>query len=116
VSEPHKLLAVLEAAIQGDAAPPGFAARLAFGVKSGEDTHWLEVVLGDQATSEVLATPNPACDGSLLLGASDADAILSTGHLPESPELLDAQGDRDLLTRFVNRYLVPKSPLSVRIG
>jgi len=115
VSEPHKLLGVLEAAIQGDTAPPGFAARLAFGVQSGEDTHWLEVICGDGVTGQVLAAPDPACDGSLLLAASDADAILRTGHLPESPELLDAQGDRDLLTRFVNRYLVLTTPVSIRL-
>ena len=116
MSEPHELLLVLAAAIQSDSGTPGFAARLAFGVQSGEETHWLEVVLADKATGQMLCAPNPACDGTLLLAASDAAAILKTGHLPESPELVDAQGDRDLLTRFVKRYLVLQTPLSIRLG
>jgi len=114
VSSPHRLLAVLGEAINNDPAPPGFSATLAFGVRQGDETHWWEVTLDKKAKGALVGSPDPTCDGVLLLGATDADAIVRTGHLPDNPKLVDLRGDRELLGRFVKRYLVSKSSPSVR--
>ena len=111
----HPLLTQLNEIIDRDTAPPGVKGRVAIGVRTGEVTDWWCVKLGAKAEAHFTNETPDQHDVLLLMDDGVATAIEKTGHLPEHYELLQLDGDRELVERFLVRYLQHTTPLQIRL-
>lgn len=100
-----RLLGLLDAITQLDAQPSGLQGTLVVGVRSGGSVRWWSVLLDSTPVERTFSSDRPAAATTvLLLGEEEAEAILTTGRLPRTLELLEIEGDRALVTQFLRRY------------
>jgi hypothetical protein len=112
--EGRELLAHLHDFLERDRRPPAFSGQLAIGVSSERGVDWWQVTCDRVANAAFVDEPDPACDAVLLMGEREAVSILETGRVPANPALLKARGNRALLSRFVDRYVVHRSAIDAR--
>lgn len=111
-----RLLALADALILRDRGPSGLSASVCLGVEIGEARTWWCASFGRHTeTSFVQGASPPEADAVLLLGEKEAEMVLESGDLPAAPELLQFQGDRQLMKRFLNRYFEPQDLMSFRL-
>jgi hypothetical protein len=107
------LLLFLESRLLGDTQMAGFAGNVAVGVR-GEPTLWWNASFGAQTPEHGIAARREGePDVELFLEASEAVALLE-GNANIDP--LRVVGDRNLLSKFLNRYLNVRNTLDVRLG
>jgi hypothetical protein len=82
----------------------GFARHVAVGVRGASGDRWSWGVFGSRVECALTGDPSRDADAVLLLGESDARAILEDGVLPEKPELALFCGERSVMKRFLRRH------------
>jgi len=112
-----RLLALLDALVQRDCGPAGFTGSLAVGVRSDAGETWWIAEFGRRVTTrfvhDAAALPK-LLDAQLILGVTDAERIIMHGALQHDGAAVHAQGDGDLMTKFLDRYVEPQSLLQLR--
>lgn len=116
-----RLLGLLDALTQLDPQPSGLQGTLVVGVRSGESLRWWSVALEATPVERTFSTDRPAtATTTMLLGEAEAEALLTSGLLPRSLDLLEIEGDRTLVTRFLHRYApyrgAPRRPRKGGLG
>jgi hypothetical protein len=108
------VLEAIDAAISLDRGPPGFVGRVAIGLRDHQGELWLTATMNGRASSSLGARPLEMPDAAILLGEEEFRALVETGEAPPNPGLLQIWGDGPLLSKFLERYLIPKSAVSLR--
>jgi hypothetical protein len=110
----HPLLEILEAAVQRDAALPGFRGKLGVGIDHPDHTEWWLLTIGDRAVTEVCAGGYPrGLDLRVVFGPDEA-AALARGEGLDAGARLHFEGDRALWSRFLERYGPRQSWIQMR--
>jgi hypothetical protein len=104
----------IAALIACDQGAPGFRGKLAMGVRDDEGELWLAAEMSDRAVAKLEASADETATVRLLLGEAEFRTLVSTGAPPANPALLELSGDVAVLSRFLQRYLVPKSAVAIR--
>jgi hypothetical protein len=108
------LISILIALVMSDGAPSGLDGAIAIGIRSPEGDRWCRLELAGLARAEPYDSEPSDVEASLVMGRSEAESILERGRLPEVPTLLAARGDRELIKRFIARYLGKNTPATIR--
>jgi len=98
------LLTTLNALVSRSDAAPGFQGTLAVGILDGARARWWRASFDNRVEVEFLDAAPLEADALLLLGSAEADQILHQGTVPAAGTVR-FQGDRDLMARFIDRYL-----------
>ena len=101
----HELLRILDAVVRADLASPGFTGDLCVGVQDASGTSWWWFQVGTSVVTSFSSEMPENTDALLILGEKEASSLIETGEPPTSPEVLFLSGDRELFTRFSERYL-----------
>lgn len=112
------LLTLFDGLVAKDPAPPGFSGTLCFGVMDGtDDARWWLAKFGEKCSARILPgfPKDLAVDTLVLIGEEEAQSILASGKLPNDAEVVLVEGDRKLLVRFADRYLVKIDPLAFQM-
>lgn len=109
------LLAFLDKVVSEDPAPPGFEGRVAVGVLHDATVTWWNGTFSQQrAQCSVMPHRPQPVDVTWVLGSAEAAAVFGTQqHLPAKPNAC-IEGNTEILTRFIERYVKATSPLDVR--
>ena len=110
--EASLLITFLGAAVNKDAGAPGFFGTIAIGVRDAAGEVWWRATFAERGTAEVLDYFPRGVDAGIVMSPAQALGLLegTFGELP--PEALF--GDRDLLKKFLSRYLTKQSGVSLR--
>lgn len=110
-------LDVLDAYVRRDPGPDNVRGHVAVGLRRspGRYQWWRAVLGGERQVGMVEARPHDA-DVILYIDDADAEAMLTTGALPDTPSLFRVEGDTKLLVRFSRRYLRGVSAWQTRLG
>lgn len=106
------LLIFLHALVSRDSSFPGFRGKIAVGVLDGLSTAWWHVSFLERAHAEFTESQPLDVDCSIQLSSDEAEQILSGGRIHFGPN--NISGDRELLRRFLKRYLEKQSPIDAR--
>lgn len=107
------LLTFLHAMVVADGAPAGFKGTVCIGVRDLDKDLWWQVALGGDPQPKFVQRPGENVDATFLMGEAESHAMMTGEDLPDSP-LLFVEGDKDLLAKFLNRYIKPQSMLGLR--
>jgi hypothetical protein len=111
-----ELLHLVEAYVRRDPMPPGFKGVVAIGVRSKSEDRWLRIRCADRAEPAFSSERPVDADSTLLVGELEAQSIVRAGTVGEDPQTLFIDGERDLLVRFLKRYVGRQTPLALRIS
>ena len=106
----HPLLLFFEACVRDDTNPAAMEGSVAVIVKRplGPQS-WLATFHEHEMPETEFVDGHPGdWDTAIGLGEQDADAMLSGGSVPEDSSLKLVSGDKDLLNKFIERYIVKK--------
>lgn len=110
------LFALLDTCIKSDEGPPGFQAKIGFGVLGDQGVAWWVGDFGRQiSTSRPLQTPE-GCDTVLLLGEEEARKLIAGQPLGAHPRTFSVLGEPKNLLRFNQRYINRRSLVGIRLG
>jgi len=99
-----ELLDRLHDAVQTDQGPAGMSGTLAIAVCEPAGTRWWQVFLDPMPRSRFLSEPPLRADAVLMIGVSEARALLKGVAFPKPP-LVEVLGDAVLVRRVLDRYL-----------
>ena len=112
-----ELLHLLKAIAENDRGPAGFTGKLALGVCPASEAQaavWLQLRFGSTTEAEFVSEPDTDSKAALLMGQSEATALLHGKDLPGPPNVLYRYGELRILQRFLDRYLRRRSMIDVR--
>lgn len=110
------LFALLDTCIKSDDGPPGFQAKIGFGVLGERGVQWWVGDFGRQITTSRPDQTPEGCDTVLLLGEEEAQKLIAGQPLGAYPRSFSVLGDRRNLLRFNQRYINRRSVVGIRLG
>ncbi len=110
------LLLALDAIVAQDDAPSGFEGVLSFGVVEpgapATSASWLVITCGARPGCRFQDSPERGSDAFLLVDAEVARGLLLSGK--RRAGLFETLGDREVLSRFLSRYIQTQNLLLLR--
>ena len=113
---PHLLLDVFQLAVEGDQAPPDFLGTIAVGVQGYSSVRWWTARFEPDGAHSRLTDEQPQdVDATLLISRETALGLLrGSDDWKAIGDAMALNGRRELVERFVQRYLVKKSVVDIR--
>ena len=108
------LLEFLDSLVKCDQFPAGFTGQICIGIRGKHSLCFWHARFGRKIETGFVNEVPDDVDAVWGLGASEAAALLQQSPLPNAPFILTS-GNRDLLERFINRYISKNNPLSLQI-
>src|SRR5262252_1729099 len=108
------LLEVLNAIVERDPRASGLDGTLSIGVRSSAGERWWEAAFGREVLTRFSDVRPSGARVVLLVGESEARAILYDDPLPDPPRLMEMRGDASMFERFLDRYFTQSTLLDVR--
>ena len=102
--EHHHYLLVLDGLVRRDGPATGLRGEVCIGLKGTTGYQWWRARFAPRFSTDFLTSRSTTAHATLFMAESVADAILQTGQVPRSPELLMIEGDRQLMLKFFKRY------------
>jgi hypothetical protein len=111
-----QLLEALDALVNSDAQKPMLRGKVTLGVRGKKGYRFWSASFDGAAVTTFADTMPADSTVTLFIDETDATHILTTGRMPARPKLLSIDGERALMTRFLNRYTGGANVLRTRIA
>lgn len=99
------LLTLLDAFVRSDAELPGILGEVAIGVGTPERARWWRASFGGRLETELTERFPEGAHSILLLAPEDAEALVRRGAPRADGREIFIRGDKQLMKRFLERYL-----------
>lgn len=109
------LLLLVDGLVRRDGPASGLSGEVCLGVRGSAGYTWWRGRFGRRFSCGFVPAVSSTAHATLCLAEADAQALLRTGRLPETPELFTVDGDAELLSRFLKRYTSRTGWVGIRL-